>query len=219
MKELFKQSKESEEGKEGKEGKEGIPLHPTYVDRFKNPLGTLSDPFIHYFLEKEDKDLKDNSIEISFKRPIGKKVGDISLILDYYDSGTLHIDSIEAPKRDRGKGYGHRMIAVVRDIAQRIGVASITLESLTSAISFYLGLEPPFVFNDPSNEVKYTERYEQLLKNGKNNKTARKNAGQVFKKDLKGVLSLFSNFPVRMSSKTRKSRHMNRRKGTRRHRT
>lgn len=192
-------------------------LPPELAKTYDRQLGTLTDPSIHYFLNA--KGVNKETIRIHFKRLSQEDVGFMEFRFGVTKLGVPHIylASIIKPATVHEKGYGKRMMAVLWDIARRRRISEIKLESKPGAVSFYLGLLPPFAFNDPDNETKYMTRYRKLSRKT-NNKTARREAGQVFKEEIpgeNGKVQLW-NSPVSMTAKLRSSRRTNRRKGTRR---
>lgn len=139
-----------------------------------------------------------------------KEVGNVLFYFDRKKPGRLYLNDIETSEDEtvRGKGYGKRILSALTDIARLVGMTTISLDSLPSAVSFYLQADPPFTFNDPDHKRKYQKRYKNLTSNGKNNKTAKRSAGGVF--EYLGATP--------MTAKLRKSRRANRKNRTRRRR-
>jgi len=175
------------------------------------PVGRLSDPSITY-VGKINELLRENTTIIFYKLELEyKEVGKVTFYFKRKEPNVLHLESIDASPTEIGKGYGKRMLSAVMDLARRAGRTHVSLDSYPSAVSFYLQANPPFAFNEPSNEDKYTERYAELMYKRINNKTARRKAGKVFENGNDGVIHI-----VPMTATLRKSRRANRRKGTRR---
>jgi predicted GNAT family acetyltransferase len=171
-----------------------------WKERKADSLGTLSDPSIRYVGKVDARQGK--KVSIVFHTVKGDAAGHL---IFYFQKGTeLYLESIETPEGVRGKGYGTRLMSVVMDIAARAGKPKVTLWSLPTAVSFYLGGNTPFTFNNPENKRKYTKRYTKLMSKGVNHKTAKRNAGKVFQVKHEGVKV---NEPVPMTwTKTRKHR-------------
>jgi len=178
------------------------------------PVGRLSDSSITY-VGKIDESLGENTTIIFYKLELEyKEVGKVTFYFKRKEPDVLHLESIDASPTEIGKGYGKRMLSAVMDLARRAGRTKVSLDSYPSAVSFYLQANPPFAFNEPSNEEKYTERYAELMDEKINKKTARRKAGKVFENGNDGVY-----YVVPMTAKLlRKSRRANRRKGTRKRR-
>jgi len=186
-----------------KESKGEMPVPPPeFAGKFDKKLGTLSDPSIRYI--RTIQSLAPNTIKIEFYTLVFKEVGSV-LFHFTEDTSTLFLTSLILLPKERGKGYGKRMLAAVTDIARRTGKHEVSLGSLPSAVSFYLEVDPPFTFNNPSNKDIYNGQYTTLKDKGINNKTAKRTAGNVFSRRI-----------VPMTATLRKSRRANRRKGTRR---
>ena len=98
------------------------------------------------------------------------------------------------------------MLAAVMDFARRAGKSKVSLRSLPSAISFYLGANPPFTFNNPNNLGTYGKMESERV----NNRTAKRTAANVFQNRKSGMGHL-----VPMTAKLRKSRRKNRKNRTR----
>ena len=186
-----------------------MPASPS--EQFETELVTLSDPSIGYLRKIYDQ--TSQFIKIIFCTLDSKEVGSVLFQFiedkedkeDREDRPILYINLIYTEGGERGKGYGKRILAAVMDIARRAGKHKVSLGSFSSAVSFYLEVDPPFTFNNPSNKSNYNAAYGALIKNGVANTTAKRSAANVFKKRA-----------VPMTAKLRKSRRANRRKGTRR---
>jgi len=175
------------------------------------PVGRLSDSSITY-VGKINELLRENITIIFYKLELEyKEVGKVTFYFKRKEPDVLHLESIDASPTEIGKGYGKRMLSAVMDLARIARRTHVSLDSYPSAVSFYLQANPPFAFNEPSNEDKYMERYAELMGKKNNNKTARRKAGNVFQNGNDGVY-----YVVPMTAKLlRKSRRANRRKGTR----
>lgn len=139
-----------------------------------------------------------------------KEVGKVLFYFDRKEPGGLYLNEIETTEDEtiRGKGYGKRILSALMDIARLVGITTISLDSMPSAVSFYLQADPPFTFKYDIHKTAYQKRYNKLKSKGKNNKTARRNAGKVFN----GV------FGLAPMTATLKPRRTNRKNRTRRRR-
>ena len=188
-------------------------------------VGTLTDPFIGYIEGTiEEKPPEGRVVKILFSDEEGDDyVG--TLDIEFQNVTTFYLRSIETSEGVRGKGYGKRIMAVLMDIAERIGIATIYLYSYWKAVSFYLHNDPPFEFVDSADKDKYDTRYKELLATANPEVNARRQAGNVFAfETANGELH---DDPVQMvlklqggGAKARKSRRRrtNRKRGTRRRR-
>jgi len=175
------------------------------------PLGGVSDPSITY-VGKIDESLREKT-GIVFYTLEPKEVGRVTFSFKS-ETPELYLNGIDASKGEMGKGYGKRMLSAVMDLARKAECETVSLDSYPSAVSFYLQADPPFAFNVPKNERKYTKRYAKLLGKNINNKTATRTAGQVFENGKDGVFHI-----VPMTAKLlRKSRRANRKNRTRKRR-
>jgi len=190
-----------------------IPVSPSGLSgKFDTEFVTLSDPSIGYS-EKIDEQ-KPQFIKIKFYTLDSKEVGSVLFQFQEDKEGRpiLYIHLIYTEGGERGKGYGKRILAAVMDIARRTGNHKVSLGSFRSAVSFYLEVDPPFTFNNPSNKDIYNGQYTRLTGEGINNKTAKRTAANVFRNKNKGSRG---SIPM-TATLVRKSRRTNRRKGTRR---
>lgn len=167
----------------------------------------LGEPFVTYVGEY-NKDVGED-VDIVFSKKVdGTKVGNATFYFKRKELGGLYLKDINTINDEaiRGRGYGKRILSAVMNIARQVGMTTISVESLPSAVSFYLQANPPFTFNIDGDEGNYEKRYNTLLNNGYENKTAKRKAGKVFKR-----LG-----PRPMTAKLlRKSRRANRKRGSR----
>jgi len=173
------------------------------------PLGVLADPSITY-LGKLDESVREK-IEIVFDTLESKKVGRVMFFINK-KKPEMYLEAIDTDK-EMGKGYGKRMMSAMMDFARRAGSSTISLDSLPSAVSFYLGVDTPFTFNDPANNTKYKTRYNTLVSGGINDRTAKRTAGDAFQNGNDSVIHIV---PMTAKMRKRKSRRSNRKRDTRR---
>ena len=171
-----------------------------------NPLIT----YVGGFDKKLDKESKEDISIVFYTADEPKEVGKVLFYFKRNEPEGLYLKEIETTedKTIRGKGYGKRILSALVDIARLVGMKTISLDSLPSAVSFYLQADPPFTFNNRRQEKRYWRRHETLLSEGKNNKTAKRSAGGVF--EYLGATP--------MTAKLNRSRRANRKNRTRRRR-
>jgi GNAT superfamily N-acetyltransferase len=190
-----------------------IPVSPSGLSgKFDTELVTLSDPSIGY--RRTINTHEPQFIKIKFYTLDSKEVGSVQFqfLADKEGRPILYINLLFTEGGERGKGYGKRILAAVMDIARRTEKHKVSLSSFLRTVSFYLEVDPPFTFNNPSNKDIYNNEYRRLTGEGIKNKTAKRNAAKVFGNKNKG-----SRGTVPMTATlVRKSRRANRRKGTRR---